>query len=468
MSEPQKLRMSEKLSYGCGDFASCLFWAAFSNFLPLFYTDVFGITAAAMGMLFAVTRIFDAIVDPIVGMLADRTETRWGKFRPYLLWFCVPYAVLGVLMFTTPNFSPLGKLVWAYCTYCGMMAVYTAINIPYTSLLGVTTADPVERTKLSSMKFVFAFAAGFVIKAALPKMVPYFGGTDTAHGWQVSFMIVAAVAVVFFLITFFGTKERVKPPLEQKTSVGRDLKDLVTNVPWLVLVLTTITFILFVAIRGAITGHYLKYYVGARELTLPWNSVPKLYSFEDIWSVFGPAGDAGSIVGVLLLGWFAGKVGKKASFVLLFLAAIASTAAFYWLRADQVYAMFGLQFFGSMVGGPLSVLLWAMYADTADYGEWKAGRRATGLIFSASTMMQKLGWAVGGWAVGQMLATSGFVPNMVQSVGVTTSLVKMMSLTPSLFGLAALGLFLFFPLNEKRMVEIAKDLKDRRANEPVQ
>ena len=458
-----KLSLREKLSYGCGDFASCLFWAAFSNFLPLFYTDVFGITAAAMGMLFAVTRIFDAVVDPVVGMIADRTETRWGKFRPYLLWFCVPYAVFGVLMFTTPDYGPGGKLAWAYITYCGMMAVYTAINIPYTSLLGVTTPDPIERTKLSSVKFVFAFAAGLVIKAALPNMVPYFGHGNVARGWQVSFMIVAAVAVVFFLITFFGTKERVKPPAEQKTSVGRDLMDLFTNGPWLVLLATTITFILFVAVRGAITGHYLKYYVGARDILLPWNAEPRHYSFENIWSVFGPVGDAGSIVGVLFVGWFAGKVGKKAAFIMLFLAAIASTAAFYWLKPDQINAMFVLQFVGSAVGGPLSVLLWAMYADTADYGEWKKGRRATGLVFSASTMSQKAGWAIGGWAVGGMLASAGFVPNVVQSEQVTASLVKMMSLTPSLFGLIELGLFLFFPLNEKKMAVIEQELKARRA-----
>jgi GPH family glycoside/pentoside/hexuronide:cation symporter len=465
MATPEKLKLREKLCYGCGDFASCLFWAAFSTFLFIFYTDVFGISAAAAGTLLLVTRVLDAVVDPIVGMLADRTKTRWGKFRPYLLWFCLPYAIIGVLMFTTPGLGPTGKLIWAYATYCGMMIVYTAINIPYTSLMGVISANPIERTTVSSFKFVFAFAAGLIVKFSLPHMTGYFGASNPARGWQITFMFIGAVAVVFFLITFFGTKERVHPPAAQKTSVGRDLRDLFTNAPWLVLLAATVTFILFVATRSTITAHYLKYYVGNQTLTLPWSSVAKLYTFQDITSVFLPVGDAGAIVGVLLVGWFAGRVGKKPAFLILFAASLALTLAFYWLKPSQLLWMTVLQFFGSATGGPLSVLLWAMYADTADYGEWKKGRRATGLVFSASTMSQKAGWAIGGVVVGYMLDAAGFLPNVAQSAKVLDSLVWLMSIVPALIGVVAFALFCLYPLNEAKMAQIEGELKARRARE---
>lgn len=463
MATPEKLPLREKLCYGCGDFASCLFWAAFSTFLFLFYTDVFGISAAAAGTLLLVTRVLDAVVDPVVGMIADRTETRWGKFRPYLLWFCLPYAIIGVLMFTTPGLGPTGKLIWAYATYCGMMVVYTAINIPYTSLMGVISANPVERTTVSSFKFVFAFAAGLIVKFSLPHMTRFFGASNPARGWQITFMFIGAVAVVFFLITFFGTKERVHPPAAQKTSVGRDLSDLFTNGPWLVLLAATVTFILFVATRSTITAHYLKYYVGSQTLTLPWSSLAKTYNFEDISSVFLPIGDAGAIVGVLLVGWFAGRVGKKPAFLILFATSLALTLAFLWLKPNQLFLMTILQFLGSATGGPLSVLLWAMYADTADYGEWKKGRRATGLVFSASTMSQKAGWAIGGVIVGYMLDAAGFLPNVTQSAKVLDSLVWLMSVVPALIGVVAFALFCLYPLNEAKMSQIETDLKARRA-----
>ncbi|HUJ44931.1 MAG TPA: MFS transporter [Opitutaceae bacterium] len=465
MATPDKLSLREKLCYGCGDFASCLFWAAFSTFLFIFYTDVFGISAAAAGTLLLVTRIFDAVVDPVVGMIADRTETRWGKFRPYLLWFCIPYAVIGVMMFTTPNLGPTPKLIWAYVTYCGMMAVYTAINIPYTSLMGVISSNPIERTTVSSFKFVFAFAAGLIVKFSLPHMTKFFGASNPAMGWTITFVIIGAVAVVFFLITFVGTKERVHPPHAQKTSVGRDLKDLFTNGPWLVLLAATVTFIVFVAVRSTIMAHYLKYFVGAQQVTLPWNAGPRTYVYEDIISVFGPAGDAGAILGVLLVGWFAGKVGKKTAFISLFTISLVLTLAFYWLRPDQLFWLFLLQFLGSGTGGPLSVLLWAMYADTADYGEWRKGRRATGLVFSASTMSQKAGWAVGGVIVGYMLDAAGFIPNVTQSANVLHGLVLLMSVIPTAIGVVALVLFCFYPLNEKKMQQIEATLKARRLSE---
>ena len=470
MSTPSfaKLTLREKLAYGCGDFASCLFWASFSNFLLIFYTDVFGITAAAAGLMFMLTRIWDGVNDPIMGIIADRTQTRWGKFRPWLLWGCVPFGIVGVLLFTTPDLGPTGKLVWAYATYNFMMMLYTMVNIPYTALLGVITPDPVERTKVSSIKFVFAFGAGLVIKMTLPYMVDGFGGdANPQRGWSLAFAVVAVVAVGFFLITFAGTRERVAPPPAQQTSVKQDLKDLFRNGPWLVLLGTTLTFILFISTRLTITAHYLKYYVGSQTVQLPWQDAPRALEFKDLWAAFGVVGDAGSIVGVLLVGWFAARVGKKAAFIALLLASVACTAAYYWLPPSALGWIFALQFLGAVAGGPLAVLLWAMYADTADYGEWKNGRRATGLVFSASTMTQKFSWAVCGLIAGFMLTATGFVPNESQTPGVLHSLVLLMSLIPAALGIVAVVVVLFYPLHDRRVAEIESDLRARRGESPA-
>ncbi|WP_415909022.1 MFS transporter [Oleiharenicola sp. Vm1] len=459
------LPLREKLAYGCGDFASCLFWASFSNFLLLFYTDVFGITAAAAGLMFLLTRIWDGVNDPIMGMVADRTQTRWGKFRPWILWGCVPFGVCGVLLFTTPSLGTTGKLVWAYVTYNFMMMLYTAVNIPYTALLGVITPDPVERTRVSSIKFVFAFGAGLVIKLTLPYMVDAFGdgGANPQRGWSVAFALVAAVAIGFFLVTFAGTRERVAPPAEQKTSVKQDVKDLFTNGPWLVLFATTLTFILFISTRLTITAHYLKYFVGAQAVQLPWQSAPHTYEFKDLWAAFGVTGDAGSIVGVLAVGWFAARVGKKAAFIALLLASVACNAVYYWLPPSALGAIFLFQFLSAVAGGPLAVLLWAMYADTADYSEWKHGRRATGLVFSASTMTQKFSWAVCGLFAGWMLTATGFVPNVAQTLQVRHGLVLLMSLIPAALGLVAVVVACFYPLHDRRVAEIEAELRARRA-----
>jgi GPH family glycoside/pentoside/hexuronide:cation symporter len=349
-----------------------------------------------------------------------------------------------------------------------MMMLYTMVNIPYTALLGVITPDPVERTKVSSIKFVFAFGAGLVIKMTLPYMVDGFGGdANPQRGWSLAFAVVAVVAVGFFLITFAGTRERVAPPPAQQTSVKQDLKDLFRNGPWLVLLGTTLTFILFISTRLTITAHYLKYYVGSQTVQLPWQDAPRALEFKDLWAAFGVVGDAGSIVGVLLVGWFAARVGKKAAFVALLLASVACTAAYYWLPPAALGWIFALQFLAAVAGGPLAVLLWAMYADTADYGEWKNGRRATGLVFSASTMTQKFSWAVCGLIAGFMLTATGFVPNEAQTPGVLHSLVLLMSLIPAALGIVSVVVVLFYPLHDRRVAEIEAALRVRRGESPA-
>jgi GPH family glycoside/pentoside/hexuronide:cation symporter len=460
-NEVQKVPFREKVAYGMGDFASCLFWMTFMYYFTYFYTDVFVIPAATAATMFLVSRIWDGFNDPMMGMIADRTKTRWGKFRPFILWLCVPFAVVGVLTFTVPDFEMRGKIIWAYITFNAIMMLYTAINIPYTALLGVISADSKERTTVSSIKFRFAFAAGVIVAATLLPMTKALGKGNDAHGWQLAFIIYGITAVVFFLITFTGTKERVQPPKTQKSSVKKDVYELITNGPWLILLATTITFILFVAVRGSVTVHYFKYFVGAREVSLPFLGV-KTYSFEALVSAFNTVGQVSAFIGACWVHWLANSIGKKKAFVILFIIAIVSTAAFYYLSAEQIGLMFILQVVGSMTGGPLSVLLWAMYADTADYAEWKRGRRATGLVFSASTMSQKIGWALGAFIALSLMSQVGFEANVEQTAESLRGLILLFSLIPAGLGVVSIILLLIYPLGDKRVQVMQNELIERR------
>jgi len=474
MTDPEKLSYREKFSYGFGDFASCLYWQTISAYLLIFYTDIFGITALAAGAMIGISRFTDGFFDPVIGMISDRTKSRWGKFRPFLLYGCVPLAIAGILTFTVPDFGAKAKLVWAYLTFNALMLIYTTINIPYTAMLGVISPNPNERTALSSIKFVGAYAAGIIVSATLLPMAKvggWLGATTVQRGWQMSFAIYGIVAIACFLIVFFNTKERVLPPKAQMTSLGKDLGDLVTNRPWLVLLATTLTFILFVALRGNATAHYFKYFVGSQSMTLPnLPFLPKsivgtqVWGWEGLVSIFQTSNQVLSLVGVMLVPFFARMTGRKMAFIILFIIAILSTASFYVLKPDQLLLIYGINALGSITGGPLSALLWAMYADTADYAEWKTGRRATGLIFSASIFAQKQGWGISGGFTLILMSSLGFVANQVQTPESLHGLVELMSLFPAAIGVLSLLLLMFFyPLNEAKVAQISADLKSRRA-----
>ena len=472
MIEEQKLPAREKFSYGFGDLASCLYWSTISLYLPIFYTDIFGITALAAGTMMGLSRSADAFFDPVIGMIADRTNSRWGKFRPYLLWGCVPLAVAAFLAFTVPDAEARGKLIWAWVTFNAMMLIYTVINIPYTALLGVISPNPNERTALSSIKFVGAFAGGMIVSATLLPMAKvggWLGATSARQGWQMSLGAYGVASIIFFLIVFFNTKERVLPPKAQKTSLGKDLGDLFTNVPWLILLVTTIIFIFFVALRGNVTAHYFKYYVGSQTLTLP-SFLPKAiagtqtWGWESLVSAFNTSNQVLSLVGAMLVPFVARALGRKTAFTVLFIVAIASTASFYFLQPGQLVLIYVINAVGSITGGPLSALLAAMYADSADYAEWKKGRRATGLVFSASIFAQKQGWGWGGALALIALNAVGFVANQPQTAGALSGLVKLMSVYPALCGVVALFILIkFYPLNEAKMHQISTDLAARRA-----
>jgi len=464
MSE-ENLALKEELAYGLGDLASCLYWQTFMKYLPFFYTDIFGISAAALGGLLLFSRILNGLSDPLVGMWADRTQTRFGKFRPFVLFGAVPFAIFGVLTFTTPVASTANKLLWAYLTYNGLMVLYTIVNIPYTAMLGVLTSDPAERTRLSSIKFMFAFAAGMVISASLLPMAHVLGsaGQDPARGWQLSFVVVGVVSVVLFGLTFLGTRERVRPQLDKKASVARDLRSLVDNKPWLLLLATTFTFILYVATRSSVFAHYFKYCVYDGRPETERILFGKSMSFDTLVSTFNTVGQALAVLGVFLTASFAHKLPKRPLFIAGFSVAILTSASYFIIPPTSLNWLLVADALGAFFSAPLNVLLWAMYADTADYSEWKSGRRTTGLVFSASTMGQKMGWAFGGYAAFALLSKVGFEANITPSGEVKESLIWLMSLVPALLGLLSLGFFAFYPLDDPKVAQIALELKARRA-----
>ena len=460
-AENTKLSFWEKAGYGCGDFASVLFWQTIMVYLLFFYTDVFGLAAAAAGTMTAISRALDAFFDVGIGMTADRTRTKWGKFRPYLIWMALPLAITAVLAFSTPNFSPGGKLVYAYVTFIAFMFFYSAINIPYTSLLGVISSEPNERTSASSFKFVGAYSAGIIVSATALPLAEYFGGGSSAKGWQTTMSLYAVVAIIFFVITFLSTHERIQPIAKERTSIKNDLKDRSKNIPWVVLFSVTILLILFVCIRLSITVHYFKYYIGTQQISF----FGTMHSFDFEWlaSAFNVAGQAASLLGVVLVPWFSRLLGRKMAVIVLFTTAIVSTALFFVLRPGDLVWIFGLQVLSSVSAGPISALLWAMYADTADYSEWKTGRRATGLVYSASIMSNKLGWALGTMVAGGILAMTGFQANVVQNIQVLNGLKSMMSIIPAVPGVIALLLLIFFyKLDEPTMNKIKEEIGARR------
>jgi GPH family glycoside/pentoside/hexuronide:cation symporter len=394
-------------------------------------------------------------------MTADRTKSRWGKFRPYILWGAVPLAVSAVLAFSTPSFADTGKLIYAYVTFIAFMFLYSTVNIPYTALLGVISGDPVERADTATSKFIGAFSAGIIVSATALPLAKYFGEGSDAKGWHVTMMLYAIAAVVFLLITFFSTKERIQPIAKEKTDVKRDLQDLSKNVPWILLFIVTILFILFVCIRMNVTTHYFKYYVGEQEVKL-FGSTHK-YGFEVLASAFNTVGQVTSLIGTALIPFIVRILGRRKAAIILFMVALVCTGVFYFFKPEDLVLMFVFQALGSISGGPISAFFWIMYADTADYSEWKTGRRATGLVFSASIMSNKLGWAIGSMVAAFILAQTGFVANVVQNFNVLTGLKAMMSVIPVGVGVIALIILMFFyRLDETTMAKVKAELDERR------
>lgn len=455
-----KVSVFEKIGYGSGDFASNLFWQTFMYFLPIFYTDVFGLPTSVAALLFGLSRILDGFTDPLMGMIADRTKTRWGKFRPYLLYVSVPFAVIGILSFSTPDFNLTGKIIYAFVTYNLMMILYTAINIPYSALMGVLSPDSKERTSISSYRFILAFGAGLFVTAFNNTFVSTFGKGDDALGYKYTIILYSVLTIILFFIAFISTKERVVPKKKENNKISVDLKDLVSNKPWIILLLAGIFTIFYVSIRNGAIAYYFKYYVDIK--TLDFELFGKSLSY-DFSSAFMVLGTLAGILGISVVKRFSDWVGKKQAYMILMLLSTLFTGSFFILKSDQVVGMFVLQILASLFMGPTSALVWAMYADVADYGEWKTGRRATGLVFSASTMAQKFGWAMAGVVTMALLSLFGYEANMAQTPESLTGIRALISLIPALGSIICAVIIIFYALDDKFMTKIQKDLAEKPA-----
>jgi GPH family glycoside/pentoside/hexuronide:cation symporter len=441
-----KLSVAEKVGYGIGDMAANFIWQTMVTFQLVFYTDTFGISAVAAGTLLIVVRVWDAIFDPMMGVIADKTQTRWGKFRPWVLWTAVPFGLMGFLTFVTPDLSPSGKLAYAYVTYILLMMVYSANNLPYSALSGVMTGDPAERTSLSSYRFVFAMSSQLIIQGLALPMVHYFGQGDSARGYQFTMAIFSALAVVFFFVTFATTKERIQPPPDQVSSVGQHFKDLVSNRPWLVMFGLTLVLFITLAMRGGTVVYYFRYYVQR----------------EDLFSIFNVFGTSATIVGVLCSKPLAVRYGKRDVFIGGLALTVLFTAVFYFLPPHATTIMIVAESLRQFVYGFTIPLLWAMMADVADFSEWRNMRRATGIVFSAIVFALKAGLGFGGAIAGFVLNAYGYVPNVTQTPEALQGIVLMMSFFPAVtFAICTACLF-FYEIDKRVELQMATELTERR------
>ncbi len=449
----KKLKFSEKLGYGLGDTASNFYFQVFNIFLLYYYTDVFGISAAAVGTMFLVTKIVDAASDPLMGLIADRTETRWGKFRPYILFGAIPYAILGYAMFAGPDLSDTGKLVYAYATYTLMMLAYTVINVPYSALMGVISPSSEERTKVASFRFFCAFAAAFLIATFVRPLNNALGAGDEALGFKLTMGIFAVCSIVLFWVCFATTKERVHP-VPEETDVRGDLRALLKNGPWIALFAAAIFTLMNVAVRNGTTVYYFKYYVGDDNAAFLLNL--------DKTSVFMSSGLIAMLIGIALTSTLCKYFEKRTLLVVLTILNAISMGLFYITPADQYWLMVAINCIGALLIGPTPPLVWAMYTDTADYCEWKTGRRITALTFSSLQFAQKLGLAVGAGLTGIILGWFGFVANEVQTADSMMGIRFLYSIMPAALAIAGAIAILFYRIDSKTIASMEHDLAASR------
>ncbi|HRG11914.1 MAG TPA: MFS transporter [Macellibacteroides fermentans] len=458
------IKLKEKIGYGFGDMASSMFWKLFGSYLMIFYTDVFGLPAAVVGTLFLVTRVWDSAFDPIVGVVADRTHSRWGKFRPYLLFLAIPFSVIGVLTFVTPPFGDNGKLVYAYVTYSLMMMVYSAINVPYASLLGVMSDNPKERNTLSTYRMAFAYIGSFIALLLFMPMVNFWSGHSKEiaaqqQGWTLAVAVIAVMCALLFIGCFAFTRERVKALHEKQAPLKEDLKDLWKNRPWWILLGAGVAALVFNSIRDGATVYYFKYFIVEEDFqTISFFGVSFVLS-----GLYLSVGQIANIAGVILAAPVSNRIGKKQTYMGSMAIATVLSILFFWFDKDNLALIFTFQILISICAGSIFPLLWSMYADCTDYSELKTGNRATGLIFSSSSMSQKFGWAIGSALTGWLLSYFGFVANEVQQAEAIQGIKMFMSFLPAAGTLLSIVFISMYPLSEKKMLEISAALKSRRA-----
>ncbi|SDR10259.1 MFS transporter [Pseudoxanthomonas sp. CF125] len=441
-----RLPLREKISYGIGDFGFNLYWANISAFLLIFYTDVMGLAAGAVGTMMLVTKLVDAAADPLMGAIADRTRTRWGRFRPYLLYAAVPLAITGVLTWTVPDLDGSGRLLWAYATFTLMMFVYTVLSMPYSALSGVMTADSQQRTTLISFRFIAAFAGTTLVNWLTLDLVRWLGRGDEQLGWQLTMVLYGVVAVATFVAVFANTRERIEPPPQQRSTMRQDVLDLLGNKPWLVLFVLALVIMVTIVMRSGSLVYYLKYYVSRPELT----------------GLFLGSYSVALAVGAALTPLLTRLVDKRRLMMGLMAGVGVISCAMYFVPKEQIWVTFALNTLVGLLLGPKSPLAFSMYADCADYTEWKTGRRATAMTFAAAAFSQKLGGAVASAAIAWMLAAMGYIANQAQSDASRLGIVLLLTVIPGVVALLAVWVMRAYPLDDAALARVEAELQARR------
>jgi GPH family glycoside/pentoside/hexuronide:cation symporter len=444
-----KLSVKEKIGYSLGDTASHFVWDMVGFWLLFFYTDVYGISAAAAGTIMLVARFWDMGIDPVIGVVSDRTRTRWGKFRPYILFGAVPYAILAILTFTTPDFGQTGKILYAGATYVLLMTAYASINLPYSALGAVMTDDTYERAGLNTYRFIAGFTGQFIVTGLALTLAEFFGGGDKAQGFQYTVFLFAGLSLIFFFITFKSTKERVQPPKAQKDSLKEDVKNLFSNKAWVILALVGIISFVMFAMQNAAIAYYFKYYLGR----------------ENNVQLFNVIGTVALIVALPLSKPLAKRFGNRNVFIGSSLISGIFFMLIYIPGVNDLTTIYIFNIIAKMAYAPAVPLLWTMIADSADYGEWTTGRRATGLYFSAAVFAQKAGWGIGAAIAGWILAASSFVPNVVQNDTAITGIKLLVSVIPGILYMSCALFMIFYKIDSKTTELMKKDLDERRGKE---
>ena len=462
-----KSTLKEKIAYGFGDMSSSMFWKIFSYYLPFFYSNIFGLSLIDAGVLVLVTRIWDAVSDPMMGIIADRTNTKWGKYRPFLLWVAPLFSICGILLFTTPDWNYGAKLIWAYVTYIMMMTVYTGINVPYGAMLGVMTDDSNEKTVFSSFRMFFAYGGSFLALFLWEPLTNMMGGYNTKEGWFWGMVVIASACFVMFILCFLLTREHLKTI--STVSVGDDFKSLLSNKPWWLLIGAALCSNLFNTVRGATVAYFFLDIIGT-EVYMSFFGLAFLFYA----GLFLGIGEVSNMVGVALCVPIANKLGKKTTFIFVNAALVVLSIAFFFVPCTPggFWTMLILQTVISVFTGIMSPLIWSMYADVSDYAELKFKTASTGLIFSSSSMAQKFGGAIGGAAVLWLLDGFGYITDATQlAQGVAqpelalSCLRWLMSFIPACVALLSMCVVWFYPLTTERINAINAELKELRAIE---
>jgi GPH family glycoside/pentoside/hexuronide:cation symporter len=482
--QSQKLSIREKIGYSLGDLAANLVFQTLVTFIAYYYTDVYKLDPKTAQWVIGTCGIIGGVIfSPIMGIIADRTNTRWGKYRPWVLITCVPFAVVILLTFTTPNFSYNGKVIYAFATYLFLVSLYTANNLPYSSLSGVITGDMKERNSLSSYRFVAVMIAQFIIQVLLRPLVLVIGDGNEAVGFEKIMTVFAIASVVLFVITFLTTKERVVEETESNTSVKQDLTDLIRNRPWIIMLFVTILIFVTLALKGGTYVYYFKYYVDNGQMAIFLNNIGfnrLIESIQNVWpnfrwpeevdaSAFGLFNGSGiimMIVGIQFSKPLADKFGKRNAFRLFLFISALFILVFVAIPPKNITWMFISQILHGLTYGVTIPILWAMTADVADYSEWKNHRRATAIIFSAMILGLKGGLTIGGTLVVSFLSAYGYDSTLtIQPDSAVLGMKLMISVFSFIAFFIAFVLLFFYSIDKKMEDQIEEELKSRRVKD---